>query len=85
MAIDPIIVAFVAKNAPKGSLGTTLSAYNFIGMSGAILAPYITGFLADKFGTMKVGFYFAVALMILGLLAFSTVKEDKNVKEAKVS
>lgn len=85
LAIDPIIVAFVAKNAPKGSLGTTLSAYNFIGMSGAILAPYITGFLADKFGTMKVGFYFAVALMILGLLAFSTVKEDKNVKEAKVS
>jgi len=85
LAIDPIIVAFVARNAPKGSLGTTLSAYNFIGMSGAILAPYVTGFLADKFGTMKIGFYFAVALMLLGLLAFSTVKEDKKGKEAKVS
>lgn len=77
LAMDPIIVAFVAKNAPKGSLGTTLSAYNFVGMSGAILAPYITGFLADKFGTMQIGFYFAVALQIIGLLAFTTVKEEK--------
>ncbi|GAB6110166.1 MFS transporter [Fusibacter bizertensis] len=77
LAMDPIIVAFVAKNAPKGSLGTTLSAYNFVGMSGAILAPYITGFLADKFGSMQIGFYFAVVLLIIGLIAFGTVKEDK--------
>lgn len=77
LAMDPIIVAFVAKNAPKGSLGTTLSAYNFVGMSGAILAPYITGFLADKFGTMQIGFYFAVALQMIGLLVFTTVKEEK--------
>ncbi len=79
LAMDPIIVAFVAKNAPKGSLGTTLSAYNFVGMSGAILAPYITGFLADQYGSMQIGFYFAVALLVVGLLAFGTVKEDKKV------
>ena len=76
--MDPIMVAFVAKNAPKGSLGTTLSAYNFVGMSGAILAPYITGFLADQFGSMQVGFYFAVALLVIGLVTFSTVKETKE-------
>lgn len=80
LAMDPIVVTFVAKNAPKGSLGTTLSAYNFVGMSGAILAPYITGFLADRFGTMQVGFYFAVVLLIIGLVTFSMVKETTEVK-----
>jgi MFS family permease len=80
LAMDPIIVAFVAKNAPRRSLGTTFSVYNFIGMSGAILAPYITGFLADNFGSMKIGFYFAAALLVIGLLAFSTVKETKEVQ-----
>ena len=51
------MVTFVTKHAPKAALGTTLSAYNFIGMSGSILAPYVTGYLADTAGSMQVGFY----------------------------
>lgn len=76
LAIDPIIVAYVTKNAPKGSLSTTLSAYNFIGMSGSILAPYITGFLADSLGSMKVGFYLACILLVIGLAFFAIVAKD---------
>ena len=34
LALDPIMVTFVTKHAPKSALGTSLSAYNFIGMSG---------------------------------------------------
>lgn len=56
LALDPIVVTYVTRNAPVGALGTTLSAYNFIGMSGSILAPYVTGFLADTLGSMQVGF-----------------------------
>ncbi|MDH6363524.1 MFS family permease [Enterococcus sp. PF1-24] len=81
LALDPIIVAYVTKNAPAGSLSTTLSAYNFVGMSGSILAPYVTGFLADSLGSMKVGFYLACILLTLGLLAFAVLASDSK-KEA---
>ncbi|MBU3144881.1 MFS transporter [Clostridium sp. CF012] len=77
LALDPILVAFVMKNAPKRSLGTTLSAYNFIGMSGSILAPYVTGWIADKMGSMKVGFYLAAVLLLIGLIVFSFAKEKE--------
>lgn len=76
LALDPIVVAYVTKNAPKGSLSTTLSAYNFIGMSGSILAPYITGFLADTVGSMKIGFYLACVLQVIGLLVFAVLAKD---------
>ena len=79
LAIDPILVAFVAKNAPKGSLSTALSAYNFIGMSSSILAPFVTGFISDQFGSMQLGFYLAAALLLLGMIIFSFVKEDEVV------
>lgn len=79
LALDPIVVAYVTKNAPKGSLSTTLSAYNFIGMSGSILAPYITGFLADSLGSMQVGFYLACGLLVIGLITFAVLaKETKE-------
>ncbi|BCA86446.1 MFS transporter [Enterococcus saigonensis] len=80
LALDPIVVAYVTKNAPKGSLSTTLSAYNFIGMSGSILAPYITGFLADTVGSMKIGFYLACILQVLGLLVFAVLAKDTKEK-----
>lgn len=78
LALDPILVAFVTKNAPKRALGTVLSSYNFIGMSGSILAPYITGFISDQAGSMKVGFYLAAAMLIIGLFIFSFINENKQ-------
>jgi len=82
LALDPILITFVTKNAPKSSLSTTLSAYNFIGMSGSILAPYITGWIADTMGSMKVGFYLAAALLLVGMIVFSFTSE-KTVKISK--
>ncbi|MGB6177890.1 MFS transporter, partial [Carnobacterium sp.] len=76
---DPILVAFVAKNAPKGSLSTALSAYNFIGMSSSIIAPFLTGWITDQFGSMQIGFYLAAVLLLVGLVVFSFVKEDEVV------
>lgn len=78
LALDPILVAFVTKNAPKSSLSTTLSAYNFIGMSGAILAPYITGWIADTTGSMKVGFYLASVLLLVGMIVFISFATEKE-------
>ena len=80
LALDPILVAFVTKNAPKKALSTVLSAYNFVGMSGSILAPYITGYIADKLGSMKVGFYLAAVMLVIGGIVFSFA-DEKKVKE----
>lgn len=82
LALDPIMVTFVTKHAPKAALGTTLSAYNFIGMSGSILAPYVTGYLADTAGSMQVGFYLSCVLLALGLIVFAILaKEEQTLNE----
>ena len=80
LALDPILVAYVTKNSPKEALGTALSAYNFIGMSAAITAPFITGWLKDKFGSMQSGFYLASVLLLVGMLIFSAASENGNKK-----
>lgn len=81
LALDPILVAFVTRNAPKSSLAVVLSAYNFIGMSGSILAPYITGWIADITGSMRVGFYLGAAMLLIGGFVFSLVRETKAAPE----
>lgn len=79
LAIDPILVAFVSKNSPRSSLSTALSAYNFIGMSGSILAPYVTGWISDSFGSMKIGFYLAAFLLLIGVILFSFTTDKKEI------
>ncbi|MDN6293326.1 MAG: MFS transporter [Alkalibacterium sp.] len=81
LAMDPILVAYVSKHAPRKSLGTALSAYNFVGMSGAISAPYVTGYLADKLGSMQIGFYVAAVMMIVGLIAFALMAKETSKTE----
>lgn len=78
LALDPILVSYVTKNAQKGSLSTTLSVYNFVGMSGSIMAPYVTGWIADSLGSMKVGFYLAAILLLVGMVVFSFASEQKQ-------
>ena len=69
---------FVTKHAPKVPLGTTLSAYNFIGMSGSILAPYVTGYLADTAGSMQVGFYLSCVLISYWFTSFCFLAKDES-------
>ena len=80
LALDPIMVAFVTKHAPSVSLGTALSAYNFIGMSSSIIAPYVTGWLVDIVGSMQISFYISGVLLLIGLLfiAFTKEKPETN-------
>ncbi len=77
MAIDPILLYPVNKNAKANQLSTTLGVYNFFGMIASILAPYLTGVFIDLTGSMVIGFYFSAILLILGLVGFSFVKYEK--------
>ncbi|MBJ8349615.1 MFS transporter [Streptococcus zalophi] len=76
LALDPILISYVNTHAPKGRLSTTLSAYNFIGMSGSILAPYVTGFISDNAGSMQIGFYLAAGMLMVALVLFGMMAQD---------
>lgn len=82
LALDPIMVAFVTKHAPKVSLATALSAYNFVGMSSSILSPYFTGWFVDAIGSMEISFYISGALLIVGLVFIVFTKENPEPEKA---
>ncbi|MGA9467792.1 MAG: MFS transporter, partial [Exiguobacterium marinum] len=75
LALDPVLLSFVANNAPKKVYGTVFGVYNFVGMTSSILAPYITGYLVDQSGSMQTGFYLAAVLLVIGMIAMLFTKE----------
>ncbi|WP_434778256.1 MFS transporter [Neisseria sp. Ec49-e6-T10] len=78
ISLNPVLVALVADNAPKAALSTAFSLYNFFGMCASICAPYVTGFLADRTGSLNSGFYFAAVVTVVGIIAMLFVKENQN-------
>ncbi|MDF7666928.1 MFS transporter [Orbaceae bacterium ESL0727] len=75
ISLNPVLIALVADNAPRASLSTAFGLYNFFGMSASICAPYVTGLIADKTGSLNSGFYFASLVILIGIIAISFVKE----------
>lgn len=76
LALDPILITFATNNAPKNLVSTSLSAFAFSGMVGSILAPYVTGYITDQFGSMKLGFYAAAVLLGIALVFFAILADD---------
>lgn len=77
LALDPLLVAYVADRVPKSAYSRAYATLNFSGMLSSIAAPYVTGFLADRFGTLTTGFYLAVALLVVGTVCVAlTSRED---------
>lgn len=68
LALDPILFAFVADHAPKNNYATIFGVFNLAGMSASVVAPYVTGFIADVTGTMVAGFYLAAIILIIGFI-----------------
>lgn len=79
LATDPLTIALVADNTPRNQLSTAFGIFNFVGMSSAIIAPYVTGLLRDITGSWNSGFYVAVGLLILGIVAVLCIKEKKQI------
>lgn len=74
LALDPVVIALVADMTHKSVYGTVFGALNFAGMSSSIAAPFVTGLLADRTGTLDSGFYLAAALLAIGFVALTFVK-----------
>lgn len=73
LAVDPIMISFVADNAPKKGYGTSFGVFNFFGMSSSVIAPLVTGMISDHTGSKVMGFYISAAILIIGTAVFFTV------------
>jgi len=74
LALDPILIAFLAENTPRSMYSTAYGYFNFAGMLSSIFAPYITGALADATGALEAGFYLSAVLLLIGAVAFCFTK-----------
>ncbi|WP_431223403.1 MFS transporter [Serratia sp. L9] len=73
LAVDPIMISFVADNAPKKGYGTSFGVFNFFGMSSSVIAPFLTGVISDSTGSKVMGFYISAAILVIGTIIFFTV------------
>ena len=73
LAVDPIMISFVADNAPKKGYGTSFGVFNFFGMSSSVIAPFLTGVISDSTGSKVMGFYISAAILLIGTVIFITV------------
>lgn len=81
ISLNPVLLALCADNAPRGSLSTAFGLYNFFGMTASIIAPYLTGFIAEQTGNLNMSFYFAAAVTVIGIVAVLFVDESKSRKD----
>jgi len=91
-AVAMMVVGLTLMGLTYGPLGTVLSelfptavrytgsslTFNFAGIFGASLAPYIATWLAKNFGLQYVGYYLSASavLTLIGLLAARETKDD---------
>lgn len=73
MAVDPILISFVSEQASTQTLGRAFSLFNFFGMSSAVVAPTLTGFMSDITGSKEISFVISACLVATGTLIFALV------------
>ena len=66
MAVDPILISFVSEQASAKTLGRAFSLFNFFGMSSAVVAPTLTGFISDLTGSKEISFVMSAGWLLPG-------------------
>lgn len=81
LALDPVLISYMADITPQSMYSRVYGFFNFSGMLSSIFAPYITGYFADKTGSLEFGFYLSGGLLIIGavLFLFTTDKKQADV------
>lgn len=78
LALDPVLLAFVADLTPPRAYSSVFGVFNFAGVSSSVLSPVVTGYLADMTGSVAVGFYLAAGLLCIGMLSLLTVRDSSS-------
>ena len=64
-------------------MATMYGVFNFFGMTSSVIAPAVTGAISDATGSKILGFYLAVAIILVGTLLFFLVDRMTKAKAAK--
>ncbi|NMC77808.1 MAG: MFS transporter, partial [Chloroflexi bacterium] len=87
LAWEPIVVSWigdlVAESYP-GSMGSALSLFGTIGMSSAVVAPVLAGWIRDLTGSLQGSFYLSAGMLVLGAFCLLIPRETSTVSEAAV-
>jgi len=78
LALDPVLISYMADITPQSMYSRVYGFFNFSGMLSSIFAPYITGYFADKTGSLEFGFYLSGGLLIIGALLFLFTTDKKQ-------
>ncbi|MFC0673902.1 MFS transporter [Brachybacterium hainanense] len=77
LATDPLLISLCGLNSPASITASAFGLFNFIGMSSSILAPYVTGLLVDVTGSWNAGFYLAIGLLAIAIVAALGLRENR--------
>lgn len=76
--IEPIIMNFIAHGSPRGSLGATLSFYEFMYGAFTCVSPVVAGYLSELYPISTT--YLALGLITLLIIPFSSkLRREKMV------
>lgn len=84
LALDPILVSYVAENTPSLMYSRAFGIFNFAGVLSSVFAPYITGYFADITGSLQAGFYISGVLLLIGGVLFLFTNKEPDVAESKI-
>ncbi|MEY9870378.1 MFS family permease [Peribacillus sp. B2I2] len=83
LALDPVLISYLADITPSSMYSRVYGFFNFSGMLSSIFAPYITGYFADRTGSLEFGFYLSGGLLLIGAMLF--IFTDKQLKATVVT
>jgi len=73
LALDPLLISTISELSDKKRLATSLSIYNFFGMTASFIAPWLTGTIADQTGSTQGGFNLAASVLAAGAVVLIIV------------
>lgn len=82
LAVEPILISYVADIAPKQGVGTTFGFFNFFGMMSSVVAPFVTGLISDATGSKVLGFYLATIIILVGAAVMLLANIKKTPQKA---
>lgn len=82
LAVEPILISYMADNAPKEGYGTFFGFFNFFGMLSSVLAPVLTGLISDMTGSRVISFYFSAIILLLAVLFMFLATRGKKAASA---
>ncbi|HEY9746592.1 MAG TPA: MFS transporter, partial [Oculatellaceae cyanobacterium] len=84
LAFDPILTAAVAENSPPHAHGLFLGSFNFAACLAMVIAPSVTGLIAEKSGRFDVSFFMAGAFHLLALLALVQARGSLSKRASRI-